>query len=219
MTVVTEEATEKTVVPMATLPASVLRDALHVHIAAGRDDTLPTLTGVQVSWSEGEPITFAATDRYRLAVATVEKGSGRGLTLAVGEGSFLLPRKDAIDLVKQLPKRKKRDTDLDVVPVNVTQTNGYVTFHWVHEGSTVSAEFRTLDGQFPKWQSLIPTEAKPVENMAYNPAYLADVAKLPSGSNQPVKWMFSGESRPALAHWDHDGIAWQYLLMPVRLHS
>ena len=216
MTVV-EQETSKTVVPMVTLPASVLRDALHVHIAAGRDDTLPTLTGVQVSWSEGEPITFAATDRYRLAVATVEKGNGHGLTLAVGEGSFLLPRKDAIDLVKQLPKPKKRDTG--AVPVSVTQTKGYVTFHWVHEGSTVSAEFRTLEGQFPKWQSLIPTEAKPVERTAYNPAYMADVAKLPSASNHPVKWMFSGESRPALAHWDHAGIAWQYLLMPVRLYS
>jgi len=213
VTVVTEELTTKTVVPIMTLPASVLRDALHVHIAAGRDDTLPTLTGVKVTWSKGEPIRFAATDRYRLAVATVD----RGRCITEGEGDFLLPRKDAIDLVKQLPKPRKRDTR--VVPVSVTQTNGYVTFHWVHEGSTVSAEFRTLDGQFPKWQSLIPTEAKPVENMAYNPAYLADVAKLPSGSNQPVKWMFSGESRPALAHWDHDGIAWQYLLMPVRLYS
>jgi len=212
VTVVTEEATSKTVVPTLTLPASVLRDALHVHIAAGRDDTLPTLTGVQVTWSEDEPIIFAATDRYRLAAANLDAGR----CVVEGEGSFLLCRKDAIDLVKRLPKPKRNS----IVPnVNVTQTKGYVTFFWVHEGSTVSAEFRTLDGDFPKWQSLIPTEAKPVENVAYNPAYLADVAKLPSGSNQPVKWMFSGESRPALAHWDHDGIAWQYLLMPVRLHS
>ena len=38
-----------------------------VSIAAGRDDTLPVLTGVRLE-IEGEKITMAATDRYRLAV-------------------------------------------------------------------------------------------------------------------------------------------------------
>ena len=38
-----------------------------VSIAAGRDDTLPVLTGVRLE-IEGEKITLAATDRYRLAV-------------------------------------------------------------------------------------------------------------------------------------------------------
>ncbi|MGH8970271.1 MAG: DNA polymerase III subunit beta, partial [Actinomycetes bacterium] len=38
-----------------------------VSVAAGRDDTLPVLTGVRVE-IEGERITMAATDRYRLAV-------------------------------------------------------------------------------------------------------------------------------------------------------
>ena len=38
-----------------------------VAIAAGRDDSLPTLTGVHVEITE-ETITLAATDRYRLAV-------------------------------------------------------------------------------------------------------------------------------------------------------
>ena len=38
-----------------------------VAIAAGRDDTLPVLTGVRLE-IEGEKITMAATDRYRLAV-------------------------------------------------------------------------------------------------------------------------------------------------------
>ena len=38
-----------------------------VAVAAGRDDTLPVLTGVRLE-IEGEKITMAATDRYRLAV-------------------------------------------------------------------------------------------------------------------------------------------------------
>jgi DNA polymerase-3 subunit beta len=38
-----------------------------VALAAGRDDTLPVLTGVRIELS-GETMTLAATDRYRLAV-------------------------------------------------------------------------------------------------------------------------------------------------------
>ena len=38
-----------------------------VAVAAGRDDTLPMLTGVRLE-IEGEKLTLAATDRYRLAV-------------------------------------------------------------------------------------------------------------------------------------------------------
>ena len=38
-----------------------------VAIAAGRDDTLPALTGVRIE-IEGEHVTLVSTDRYRLAV-------------------------------------------------------------------------------------------------------------------------------------------------------
>ena len=42
-----------------------------VAIAAGRDDSLPTLTGVHVEINE-DTVTFAATDRYRLAVREIQ---------------------------------------------------------------------------------------------------------------------------------------------------
>ncbi|MGV7904320.1 DNA polymerase III subunit beta family protein, partial [Mycobacterium kansasii] len=38
-----------------------------VAIAAGKDDTLPMLTGIRVE-IEGERVVLAATDRFRLAV-------------------------------------------------------------------------------------------------------------------------------------------------------
>src|SRR5699024_5767576 len=41
-----------------------------VTIAAGRDETLPLLTGVRVE-IEGEKLTLLATDRYRLAMRQV----------------------------------------------------------------------------------------------------------------------------------------------------
>jgi len=51
-----------------TVPGATFASAVHqVTIAAGRDDTLPTLTGVRVE-IVNDKVTLAATDRYRLAV-------------------------------------------------------------------------------------------------------------------------------------------------------
>ena len=201
------EATEtRTVVPTFTLKASVLRDALHVHVAAGKDDTLPTLTGVHVSWTDGEPIVFAATDRYRLAIATVgEAGSG--------DGVFLLPRRDAIELIKVLPKAKRNTHDPEVV---VSVTKDHVTVFMVHDGSTFSKEYRTLDGEYPKYRSLVSEEVEATERIAWNPAFMADVAKLPMVNNMPVVWRFRGSNRPMVGEWKSNDISWEYLLMPVR---
>lgn len=53
-----------------------------VVVAAGRDDTLPTLTGVRVE-IEGDTITLAATDRYRLAVREIRwKPASSAISLA-----------------------------------------------------------------------------------------------------------------------------------------
>ena len=203
------EATDtRTVVPAFTLKASVLRDALMVHVAAGKDDTLPTLTGVHVSWTDGEPIVFAATDRYRLAIATVgEAGEG--------DGAFLLPRRDAIELIKVLPKPKRGLPDADVV---VTVTKDHVTVFMVHDGSTFSKEYRTLDGEFPKYRGLLPkSDPQPISGIAWNPDFMADVAKLPIARYAPVKWSFYGETRPMVGRFRADnGTDWEYLLMPVR---
>ncbi|MFE6664346.1 DNA polymerase III subunit beta [Streptomyces sp. NPDC057697] len=42
----------------------------HVAVAAGRDDALPTLTGIRLAL-DGDTMTLAATDRYRFAVRTL----------------------------------------------------------------------------------------------------------------------------------------------------
>ncbi|MEU4503048.1 DNA polymerase III subunit beta [Streptomyces sp. NPDC024089] len=48
----------------------------HVTVAAGRDDTLPTLTGIRLAL-DGDRMTLAATDRYRFAVRTLSWKPGR----------------------------------------------------------------------------------------------------------------------------------------------
>src|SRR6058998_1235719 len=64
-----------------------------VAIAAGRDDTLPVLTGVRIE-IEGEQLTLAATDRYRLAVRTMR----------------WQPEDSAISAVALVPSRTLADT-------------------------------------------------------------------------------------------------------------
>src|ERR1700741_329176 len=50
------------------VPSGLFSEAIgQVAIAAGRDDTLPMLTGIRVEIS-GETVVLAATDRFRLAV-------------------------------------------------------------------------------------------------------------------------------------------------------
>ncbi|MFF1499402.1 DNA polymerase III subunit beta [Streptomyces sp. NPDC058316] len=48
----------------------------HVAVAAGRDDTLPTLTGIRLAL-DGDTMTLAATDRYRFAVRTLPWKPGK----------------------------------------------------------------------------------------------------------------------------------------------
>ena len=54
------------------VPGTVLASAVaQVAVAAGRDDSLPFLTGVRIE-VDGDRVTLAATDRYRLAVRTFD---------------------------------------------------------------------------------------------------------------------------------------------------
>ena len=71
-----------------TVDSAVFAEAVaQTAVAAGRDDTLPMLTGIRVE-IEGETLTLAATDRFRLAVRElswlpdtpehVHRGAGAG---------------------------------------------------------------------------------------------------------------------------------------------
>src|SRR6202008_1580455 len=51
--------------------------------AAGRDDTLPALTGVRIE-IEGDTLTLVSTDRYRLAVRELRWTPQRGHQSAAG---------------------------------------------------------------------------------------------------------------------------------------
>ena len=68
-----------------------------VAIAAGRDDALPVLTGIRVE-IDGEQVTLAATDRYRLAVRTLRWAPTRPAMQATA----LVPARTLADAAKSL---------------------------------------------------------------------------------------------------------------------
>ncbi|OBG86008.1 DNA polymerase III subunit beta [Mycobacterium sp. NS-7484] len=118
-----------------------------VAVAAGRDDTLPMLTGIRVEIS-GESVVLAATDRFRLAV--------RELTWETSatdvEAAVLVP-------AKTLAEAAKAGTDGNQVHLSLgagasVGKDGLLGIRSNGKRSTT----RLLDAEFPKFRQLLPTE-------------------------------------------------------------
>lgn len=151
-----------------------------VAIAAGRDDTLPTLTGIRME-IEGGNIVLAATDRYRLAVREFS-WNPKSSSISV---NALIPAKTLADTAKSLAT-----TDLVTIALSAGGSGeGLIGF----EGSGRRTTTRLLDGEFPKYRTLLPSEAATVASV--DTAALADAVKrvaLVAERNTPVRLAFDG---------------------------
>ncbi|WP_067598276.1 DNA polymerase III subunit beta [Nocardiopsis listeri] len=114
-----------------------------VAIAAGRDDTLPMLTGVRVE-IEGETITLASTDRYRLAVRELAWKPENPELSAVA----LVPAKTLHDTAKSLTS----GAEVSIALSDGDSGEGMMGF----EGGGRRTTTRLLDGEFPKYRALLP---------------------------------------------------------------
>jgi DNA polymerase-3 subunit beta len=127
-----------------------------VAVAAGRDDTLPMLTGVRLE-IEGEQLRLAATDRYRLAVRELLwKPEQSGLSVQV-----LIPARTLAESAKTL-------TSGSAVTLALSSGGageGMIGFAGPGRRTTT----RLLDAEFPKYRSLFPSEF----------AYTVDVSVAP----------------------------------------
>ena len=114
-----------------------------VATAAGRDDTLPMLTGVRVE-IEGETITLASTDRYRLAVRELAWKPENPELSAVA----LVPAKTLHDTAKSLTS----GAEVSIALSGSDSGEGMMGF----EGGGRRTTTRLLDGEFPKYRALLP---------------------------------------------------------------
>jgi DNA polymerase-3 subunit beta len=116
-----------------------------VAVAAGRDDSLPTLTGVHIEINE-ETITFAATDRYRLAVREIQWQP----TAPNTSTTALLRARTIADAAKSLTGSKEVSLSF-APPTSNDRLTGFAG-----DGKTMTS--RMLDGTFPPYRHLLPQE-------------------------------------------------------------
>jgi DNA polymerase III subunit beta len=127
--------------------------------AAGRDDTLPALTGVRIE-IEDDILTLVSTDRYRLAIRTLRWNPARpGLSAAV-----LVPARALADTARALTAGAEVSIAL-ALPGEDGAGEGMIGF----EGGSRRTTTRLLGGDFPAIQALLPTTADSVAELATAP--------------------------------------------------
>jgi DNA polymerase III subunit beta len=130
------------------LSADLFAEAIgQVAVAAGRDDTLPMLTGIRVEIS-GESVVLAATDRFRLAV--------RELTWSAStpdvEAAVLVPAKTLAEAAKS--GADGAEVHLALGAGSAVGKDGLLGISGNGKRSTT----RLLDAEFPKFRQLLPAE-------------------------------------------------------------
>jgi DNA polymerase III sliding clamp (beta) subunit (PCNA family) len=129
---------------------------------------------------EGRAVSFAATDRYRLAWSTILT-TGDDESSNEGSATFLIDAKALAAAVKSLPK-SKRGMPENTVRFTFDQDTQLVTLDVFEYGTDLvsSVKFQTVPGSFPKYQALIPDVTLPdytAEVFHVNAAFVADFAK------------------------------------------
>lgn len=124
-----------------------------VAIAAGRDDTLPMLTGIRVEIS-GERVVLAATDRFRLAVRELGWSTDVDTDSAV-----LVPAKTLAEAAKA--GGAGSDVHLALGAGSAVGSEGLLGISSNGKRSTT----RLLDAEFPKYRQLLPSEHTAVATM------------------------------------------------------
>jgi DNA polymerase-3 subunit beta len=164
-----------------------------VAIAAGRDDTLPVLTGVRIE-IDGERVTLAATDRYRLAVRELQWQPERAGMSAIA----LVPARTLADTAKALTGGAQVSIALATADDgNAGGGQGLIGFSG-RGAAGQSGERRTttrlLDGEYVKYRSLLPDES--LANAQIETASFVEAVKrvaLVAPRNTPVRLTFTSD--------------------------
>ncbi len=132
------------------LPVDLFSEAVsQVAVAAGKDDTLPMLTGIRVE-IEGTNVVLAATDRFRLAVRQLEWMPTAGEVTA----AVLVPARTLSESAKTLGGNTLSPVELALGAGSSVGTEGMLGI--VADGRRTTT--RLLDAEFPKFRQLLPAE-------------------------------------------------------------
>jgi DNA polymerase III sliding clamp (beta) subunit (PCNA family) len=166
---------------------------------ASKDKSLPVLNAVQIEGKGGD-LTARANDRYRLIEGSIHALDGRLDTSLISL--------DDIKRVITLCKAHKAHR------VQLSRIGNTLTVSSLGDAIT----FDLLEGNYPPVEQLLSdSEKEPVavEAMAFNPAFIADYAKI-AGKGEGIKLYFHGEMKPMRVRITGDKVIWRALLMPMR---
>ena len=167
-------------------------------ICASKEETRYYLKGVAIQAS-AKGVFIVATDGHRLAAFKQLQGYD-------GESfNIIIP----LDIIAKI-KLNKKD------PFATLKLADGLLNQWsiTHDGSTIT--FSVIDGTFPDWQRIIPSELNG-KTAQFNMTYLGDfakVAKALTGSETSVSIAHNGDGPALLSFGDEvDGLG---VLMPFR---
>lgn len=119
-----------------------------VTMAAATDESRPILTGVLAKF-EGNQLTFAAADGFRLSVRTTE------LPEAVAEPiSVIIPARALQELGRVVSQGLGGGDEEAPVEMTITESRNQVLFHLPN----VDIISQLIDGNFPDYKAIIPSD-------------------------------------------------------------
>jgi DNA polymerase III subunit beta len=172
------------------------RAVSQVAVAAGKDDTLPMLTGVRMEIN-GDRLTLAATDRYRLAVRELTWSPADP---ASADAQVLVPARTLNEAAKSLTG----DSELTIALSNTGSGEGIIGFTGTGRRTTT----RLLDAQFPPYRSLLPSDFSVTAEVSV--AALTEAVKrvaLVADRGNPVRLDFADGGLTLTAGGDDEGKA------------
>lgn len=124
-------------------PQMLLKTLPQVTFAAAVDEGRPVLTGILTQIRE-KKVEFVATDGYRLAHRTL---------IVEEDSSFkaLIPRRTLEEVARLISEEES-----DQVKISLSEDQNQIIFTL---GNTQLSS-RLIEGQFPSWEKIIPTEVK-----------------------------------------------------------
>jgi DNA polymerase-3 subunit beta len=175
-----------------------------VAVAAGRDDTLPMLTGVRLE-IEGAKLTLAATDRYRLAVREL---TWNPQDPSADAAQVLVPARTLADAAKSLAHSQS----LTIALSSGGAGEGIIGFTGTTSGRASRTTTRLLDATFPAYRSLLPSEWSSSAEVPVGP--LVEAVRrvaLVADRNAPVRLEFADGAVALSAGGDDEGRAEEQL--------
>ncbi|MFE2559421.1 DNA polymerase III subunit beta [Streptomyces sp. NPDC059352] len=187
-----------------------------VAVAAGRDDSLPVLTGIRLAL-DGTTMTVAATDRYRYAVRSLEWHPDAGRGTAAAEQSAAAGSADATDAAGSagsadvvVPARRLTEIARSLAgtgPARLALDSGSIGF----ESGGMRTTTRLLDGRLPRHDKLFAlgehalavTERAPLTEAVRRVAVVAE-------GDSPVRLTFTPSGVHLQAGYEDD-VASQHL--------